>query len=319
MIVAPCSQVPSNMWDVLGAAFSGAASSLIALSGAPLMAAQGSATFPIVDVALDFESQGTDTPYTPDSGVNLSETPILPGRKFDKLIPKAAVPALDPTSVHTEETSVQLPSRLSYGEELRLKYPNEWDATADAYSAWDSDDGGSRLDRLEECRAYAWFAIHETTGIVRVLSSACHLRWCPLCAEARARFLAHSVRAWYKSARAPKLLTLTLRHSDTPLQSQIDFLYECFRKLRRSKYISSRVRGGIWFFQIKWSKKTAAWHPHIHALIDADFIPQAQIKARWAKFTKGSDVVDIRACWSPDSAANHVGRYATRPGTLSSA
>ncbi|GAI69705.1 unnamed protein product, partial [marine sediment metagenome] len=87
------------------------------------------------------------------------------------------------TSVHTEETSVQLPKHLSYGEELRLKYPSEWDATRDAYALWDLDDGGTRLDRLEECRTYAWFAIHETTGSVRVLSSACHLRWCPLCAE----------------------------------------------------------------------------------------------------------------------------------------
>lgn len=233
------------------------------------------------------------------------------------------------TSVHTEETSGQLPplpgdtSRvpppgLSYGEGLRLKYPNEWDATRDAYALWDLDDGGTRLDRLEECRTYAWFAIHETSGLVRVLSSACHLRWCPLCAEARAAFLSHSVRAWYKATQAPKLLTLTLRHSDIPLHSQIDLLYQSFRKLRRSKYIASRVRGGIWFFQIKWSKDTDAWHPHIHALIDANFIPQAEIKARWAKYTKGSDIVDIRACWSPDSAANHVGRYATRPGTLSS-
>ncbi|GAI83629.1 unnamed protein product, partial [marine sediment metagenome] len=82
--------------------------------------------------------------------------------------------------------------------------------------------------------------------------------------------------------------------------------------------MASRIRGGIWFFQIKWSKKTDGWHPHIHALLDSDFIPQAQIRARWYKLTQGSDIVDIRACWSPESAANHVARYATRPGTLSS-
>ena len=226
--------------------------------------------------------------------------------------------SLTATSVHTEETTGQISDRLSYGEELRLKYPNEWPATRDAYSLLDLNDGGTRLDHLEDCRCNAWFAIQITTGQVRVLSSACHLRWCPLCAEARAGFLAGSVRAWYKSARSPKLLTLTLRHTDTPLPHQIDLLYNSFRKLRRSKYIRDRVRGGIWFFQIKWSKKTDAWHPHIHALIDSYFIPQQQIRQRWAKYTHDSDVVDIRACWSPESAANHVGRYATRPGTLSS-
>ncbi|GAJ04233.1 unnamed protein product, partial [marine sediment metagenome] len=141
------------------------------------MVAQGSATLLIPDVALEHESQGNGTPYRPYSGPGITEPPILPGRRIDKLIEKAAIPAQDPTSVHTEETSGHfhaplgdtrdIPSPpLSYGEELRLKYPNEWAATADAYSAWDADDGGSRLDRLEECRTYVWFAIHETTGIV---------------------------------------------------------------------------------------------------------------------------------------------------------
>jgi len=78
-----------------------------------------------------------------------------------------------------------------------------------------------------------------------------------------------------------------------------------------------RIRGGIWFFQLKWIKKTESWHPHIHALIDSEFILHEQIRQRWLKLTKGSDIVDIRLCWSSDAAANHVARYATRPGTLS--
>ncbi|GAI62265.1 unnamed protein product, partial [marine sediment metagenome] len=80
------------------------------------------------------------------------------------------------TSVHTEETSVQLPKHLSYGEELRLKYPSEWDATRDAYALWDLDDGGTRLDRLEECRTYAWFMglmqTYEHNHEVQVLSDS---------------------------------------------------------------------------------------------------------------------------------------------------
>lgn len=160
--------------------------------------------------------------------------------------------------------------------------------------------------------------LHKTDHTVRVMSSACHLRWCPLCAQARANFLGHSVRSWYETCQGPKLLTLTIRHSDIPLELQLNLLYDAFRTLRRCKYMTKRIRGGIWFFQIKWSKDTNQWHPHIHALIDSVFIPQAEIRTRWCKYTDGSTVVDIRGCWSPDSAANHVARYATRPGTLSS-
>lgn len=222
------------------------------------------------------------------------------------------------TSVHTEETSGPLSPSPSYADDLRSHFPNEWPATVDAYSAWDSEDFTDRLERLENCRSDAWFAINIHDHHVRVISNACHLRWCPLCAQARANFLARSVRAWYYTARAPKLLTVTLRHSQNSLDIQLNQIYAAFRDLRRCKYISSRIRGGIWFFQITWSKKTTAWHPHIHALIDSEYIPQREIRARWSKYTTGSDIVDIRGCWSPESAANHVARYATRPGTLSS-
>lgn len=233
------------------------------------------------------------------------------------------------TSVHTEETPCSpaaLPSDIepftppppTYGQELRSHYPNEWPATADTYCAWDSIDYSDRLSRLESCRSDAWFAINIHDHTVRVISNSCHLRWCPLCAQARANFLARSVRSWYYTAKQPKLLTLTLRHSNSPLKQQIDFLYECFSKLRRCKYMSSRIRGGIWFFQIKWINETGSFHPHIHALIDSNYIPQHEIRDRWSKYTSGSYIVDIRGCWSPESAANHVSRYATRPGTLSS-
>lgn len=220
--------------------------------------------------------------------------------------------------VHTEETTGSPQAQISYGEQLRQNYPNEWPATADAYCAWDSEDFSDRLPRLENCRSDAWFAINVHDHTVRVISNACHLRWCPLCAQARANFLARSVRAWYYTAKQPKLLTLTLRHSNEPLEHQINHIYNAFRNLRRCKYMADRIRGGIWFFQITWSKTTNQWHPHLHALLDAQYIPKREIQARWNKYTEGSDIIDIRGCWSPESAANHVARYATRPGTLSS-
>ncbi|GAI61127.1 unnamed protein product [marine sediment metagenome] len=248
----------------------------------------------------------------------MSETPILLSRDLDKLIEKAAIPAPCPTSVHTEETLCTPPPQRTYGEELRSHFPKEWPATADAYSAWDSDDGGSRLVRLEQCRSFAWFMQHTELHTVKVMSSACHLRWCPLDAQALANYRSHSVADWYSTCKSAKLLTLTQCHSDEPLEDQRNRLYKSFAKLMRCKYMRSRIRGYIWFFQYTLNKQTKQFHFHIHALLDADFIPKAEISTRWAKYNQGSYIVNIKGCWSAASAANHVGRYATRPGTLSS-
>lgn len=237
--------------------------------------------------------------------------------------------APSPLSVHTLQTTVafsqgQRDTEEAFqppptpGERARASFPNELAAAESAYDAFDVVHSGDHYYRLLDCRTAWFFSWNKVTDATITIANACGLRWCPQCAQARANWLSHQVRTWYKTARKPKLLTLTLRHSDTPLKEQVTFLYRCFRRLRLAKFMSSRIRGGIWFLQVKWILKTDGWHPHIHALLDAEFIPQPEIKARWAKLTKDSDIVDIRPCYSPDSAAHHVARYATKPGTLSS-
>lgn len=274
------------------------------------------------------------------SGPYKSSAPLLLVGKCEKLdriaLGMASATATEcfesppsPLSVHTLQTTVpfsQPPgdTEEAYqppptpGERSRSSFPKEIAAAESAYDAFDIVHSGDHYYRLLDCRTawrIMWNKVLETTITV---SNSCGLRWCPQCAQARANWLSHQVRAWYTTARKPKLLTLTLRHNTSPLRDQISFLYRCFRRLRLAKFMSSRIRGGIWFLQVKWIRESDGWHPHIHALLDAEFIPHAEIKARWAKLTKGSDIVDIRPCYDSDSAAHHVARYATRPGTLSS-
>jgi len=274
------------------------------------------------------------------SGPYISRAPLLLLGEFVKLMEIASSMAIATAqhsletppsllSVHTLQSTVAFSEGqrdteeafqppLTPGERARASYPNELAAAESAYDAFDIVHSGDHYYRLLDCRTgwrYMWNKVLETTITI---ANACGLRWCPQCAKARANWLSHQVRSWYKTARKPKLLTLTLRHSDEPLKEQVTFIYRCFRRLRLAKFMSSRIRGGIWFLQIKWMPGSDGWHPHIHALLDAEFIDQPLIKARWAKLTKGSDIVDIRPCYSPDSAAHHVARYATRPGTLTS-
>lgn len=174
----------------------------------------------------------------------------------------------------------------------------------------------SRADRLRSCRQNAWFTRHNVTGEVRVAASACSLRWCPVCGNARRNYMTHSIADWLAEADHPKMITLTLKHTRAPLDHQITHLYNFFRNLRRRRDFKTAVHGGIWFFQIKKSKTDGLWHPHIHALVTGLYLARRRLSRMWCEVTYGSVVSEIRAVCNPKSAANDAARYATSPGNL---
>lgn len=170
--------------------------------------------------------------------------------------------------------------------------------------------------KLADCRTRSWFVRNEETGKVRIAAKQCRLRWCFHCSEARQQFITQAVSEWWNKARAPKLLTVTLKHNDLPLPEQIDFLYKSFAKFRNRKFLKSKIRGGVWFFQVTWNAKTKQWHPHLHALIDSEYLDHAELMVLWKKITKTSNIVHIRAVLDPDKTLSHNARYAARPAAL---
>lgn len=192
----------------------------------------------------------------------------------------------------------------------------ELTATREAYEAFDNAHQGSHTRSLDDCRTGAWFARNRITGKVRVLSSSCKLRWCPMCSSTRRWFLTQEVATWLKSAKKPKFLTLTLAHLTSPLERQIVHLYKCFRKFRKLKILKQSVEGGVWFFQIKKSDTDGLWHPHLHCVIDSEYISKFDLSAAWAAVTITSNIIDIRKISNCDNAAQEVARYASRPAML---
>lgn len=180
----------------------------------------------------------------------------------------------------------------------------------------DSGSDRCRAFNVQHCRDSAWFFRHVDTGEIRVGSNSCHLRWCPVCAQARRNFITHSVSEWLGAAHYPKFLTLTLRHSNAPLEHQIYWLYKDFRELRRRKEFKRCVKGGIWFFQIKKSKFDSLWHPHLHCVIEGLYFQKRTLSRMWGEITSGSTIVDIRPVHDPQKVANDAARYAACPGTL---
>ncbi len=219
--------------------------------------------------------------------------------------------------VHTIPTTVREPPFWLQKAGLSRWNPLVLAAANLAYSVLDEGKKNPSADRLRWCQTGHWFVRHEDTGEVRLWANSCNLRWCPKCAAALARFRAHNVGAWCDSFDNPKFLTLTIKHSDTPLADQRKYLCDCFRKLRLNKEFRRYVYGGVWGLHIKRAKNDGLWHPHIHALIHADFYPHNQLLATWSKIAPGSTIVDIRSVHDSTGAAYDIAGYTATPSDLS--
>lgn len=184
------------------------------------------------------------------------------------------------------------------------------------YADVDGSFGGKLSSRLQNCRKWAWFVQCQATKKLRVMSSRCKLRWCPICRDVSRRIVTAAVDKWLKVQKYPKMITLTLMHTDDPLNIQINRLYDCFRKLRRRAYFQRLITGGVWFFQLKFNKTTEQWHPHVHCLVAGKFLPHNRLKELWHKITGDSYVVDIRPVKDLENASTEVARYATSPADI---
>jgi hypothetical protein len=184
------------------------------------------------------------------------------------------------------------------------------------YQAIDRRDDKNRAAVYDGCRVNSWFVRHRVTFEIRVASSRCKLRWCPLCIKTKTFVMQGTVGGWVKSIRNPKFMTFTLKHSEADLSFQINSLYDAFRTLRRRPWWRKKVRGGIWFFQIKRSDNDGLWHPHLHCLVDSNYIDKYELGAKWQEITHSSKVVDVKAVRNPKKVAQYVARYAAAPCRL---
>ncbi len=202
--------------------------------------------------------------------------------------------------------------------DLRKSYClEEYNATEELYSYLDKLNGKNRVEALHKCRTFAWFARCTETGRVHVCSNSCRQRWCPICTGTRSNYIVRSLEEWIQNVKNPRFMTLTLRHTNAPLVHQIESIYKFFRYLRRDKQFKQFVQGGVWFFQVKLSKRSDQWHPHIHCIIQGRYMPKGWLSRKWKQITKTSTIVDIKAIKNKSEIARYVARYCARPAKLS--
>lgn len=242
------------------------------------------------------------------------------------------------TSVHTKETTRQV-SENNFGTELDFapdaddtqteffgecgyrasrfqKFPDLVPVTEQVFADHDADYSSSYWERFRACRTMAWYVREIETGMIRVQSNSCRLRWCPVCAEARANIIAHSCREFFGKQSSVRFLTLTQKRSELSLREQIARIKKSFAKFRRCSGWLKGVTGCTWFLQIKPSCGGKWWHVHLHILLTGSYIPQDWLSEKWLEVTGDSRIVDIRFVDELDSALRDVVRYAGRPANL---
>ncbi len=171
-----------------------------------------------------------------------------------------------------------------------------------------------RLGRYEECGKRAWIYYSESRKRHKVKHESCGLRVCPLCSQKyqeRSRKRIDSLFGQTQLA-AMKFITLTIKHTNDRLILQLRRLQQAFRKLRQ-RAIWRKVKWGAAVIEIKRNPKTGEWHPHLHILAVADYIPQATLSDAWLDITGDSRIVDIRAVKDRKGAVNEIAKYASKP------
>lgn len=237
----------------------------------------------------------------------------LPIAKGVKLMKQRAFSSCSSTLLDAEETTGLSLDPSDYRSIRIHPVRVEYAAAYELYSHIADTTGTDRTGNLEDCRTWAWFVRDTESGLVHVASNSCKLRWCPVCARARTYWIQTQVLEFAQNQRNLRILTLTLRHTSQELSKQIDYLYSCFRRLRKYKQFKKLVTGGLWFFQVTYNSSTGYWHPHIHCLITGFYIPKSWLIKAWTRVTKGSFICDIKLVRNHEQVAKYVARYCARP------
>jgi len=169
------------------------------------------------------------------------------------------------------------------------------------------------LQRFDLCGSEPWVAVNpDDPEHLTVLTNHCHSRWCVPCSRERAHRIVGNLRAKLNEG-GMLFVTLTMKHSHSPLSDQIDRIYACFRRLRRTPFWLRNCDGGAAVLELTHGWKDGLWHVHLHCLLHSNWLEHKDLKAEWWRITGDSFVVDVRDVHTADQGAQYVTKYITKP------
>ena len=170
----------------------------------------------------------------------------------------------------------------------------------------------NRLDAFANCGSGLHPQVRADGQDMRLVANHCNDRFCVPCGNRRAATILTNLRARIGN-RKLLFISLTLRHSPTPLVDQLKRLVRSFVELRRTKLWTSNVKGGAAFIEVKISERDGLWHPHLHVLADGLYMPTFALSQAWHRITGDSTIVDIRRPDNGPDVERYVVKYVTKP------
>ena len=218
---------------------------------------------------------------------------------------RTATPPRNPSHPPRDPTEIRKRRAAKHQERIKLAnvYANAFEAAAFDSVAY----------KLRSCHQKEILACCSTCHGAWYVLDKCRLRICPICSRnvfiERARY----IKACCKQAKFPKLITLTQPLVTGDPREGITQLKKWFSKLREHE-IFSNVRGGAYTIEV--IPKTEGWHIHIHALVDAPYIPHEKLWSTWKQITQNEvPQTDIRAAKTPQ-AMEYVAKYASKSASM---
>lgn len=180
-------------------------------------------------------------------------------------------------------------------------------------SMFRTNQSDSRIRSFLTCGRGAWVesAIADPTR-TRLRIPHCHDRLCMVCGNIRSHRIRDALLEQI-NGRPVSFITLTLCGKREGLGELLDRLFSHFRALRRHPLWDNAVVGGAAILEIKHSAKAQRWHPHLHIIADAKYIPQAELSAVWRGISRDSFIVDVRRVKNDDVVGSYVCKYASKP------
>lgn len=171
----------------------------------------------------------------------------------------------------------------------------------------------SRIESFRTCGTGSWILRHANDATrFRIVPDHCHDRWCIPCATARRNTIRKNLDRLI-SVQPHRFLTLTIRHHEEPLSELLRRLYSGFRRLRQRQLWKDRVGGGVAFLEIGFNSETRSWHPHLHCVLEGNYIHRPDLTQAWLEVTGDSRAVDIKIVRNRSHVVDYVSKYATKP------
>jgi len=203
---------------------------------------------------------------------------------FDQFGIDIATPRHDllPTSLEKRGVTSQIasPSRAR-GQDAQIEFWERLSIYTEGIIAKLDGCGRPELaDQIRTCHTEVSYRRCRGCCEVSKFYNRCEHKWCPLCAPRLSRERKDSVAMWVREVPKPKHVVLTCRNSDVLTKERVQWFKKCFSRLRRTVF-ASNWHGG--FYALEVTNESRGWHLHLHALLDASWIDQAELARQWAK------------------------------------